>query len=39
VTRWKQALDAGVAPPIKLAACHEGALEYVTLAELRRHAL
>ena len=39
VTRWKQALDAGFAAPIKLASCHEAALDYVTLDELRRHAI
>ena len=39
VTRWKQALDAGYAAPVKLAACHEAALNYVSLEDLRRHAL
>ena len=39
VTRWRQALDAGYAPPVKLAACHEAALNYVSLEDLRRHAL
>jgi hypothetical protein len=37
-SRWKQALDAGVAPRVKLAACHERALEFVTLAQLQAHA-
>jgi len=37
--RWKEALDAGVAPPVLLEATHEAALQYVTLDELRRHAL
>jgi hypothetical protein len=37
--RWKEALDAGVAPPILLAATHERALEVVALADLKRHAL
>jgi uncharacterized protein (DUF2237 family) len=37
--RWKQALDAGVAPPVVLAATHEEALAVVPLAELKRHAL
>ena len=36
--RWKEALRAGVAPPVVLAACHERALAYVTLAELQAHA-
>jgi uncharacterized protein (DUF2237 family) len=37
--RWKEALDAGVAPPVVLAATHEAALEIVTLDELRACAL
>lgn len=37
--RWKEALDAGVAPPVVLAATHEGALEVVSLEDLKRHAL
>ncbi|GAA4425360.1 DUF2237 domain-containing protein [Acidovorax lacteus] len=37
--RWKQALEAGVAPPVVLASCHAKALEYVTLAQLQAHAL
>ena len=36
--RWKEALDAGVAPPVVLAATHEETLAIVPLAELRRHA-
>lgn len=36
--RWKEALDAGVAPPVVLAACHERALDVVALEELQRHA-
>ena len=39
VARWQEALAAGVAPPIVLASSHERALEVVTLAELRAHAL
>ena len=35
----KQALDAGVAPKIRLAATEESALEFVTLEELSDHAL
>ena len=35
--RWKQALAAGVAPPVVLEACHERALDHVTLAELQAH--
>jgi uncharacterized protein (DUF2237 family) len=38
-TRWKEALDAGVAPPVVLAATHESALEVVSLDDLRAHAV
>jgi len=37
--RWKEALDAGVAPPVVLEATHILALEWVSLDELRRHAV
>lgn len=37
--RWKEALDAGVAPPVVLAATHEETLAIVALDDLRRHAL
>ena len=37
--RWKEALKAGVAPPIILAATHERALEYVDLADLKKRAI
>ena len=37
--RWKEALDAGVAPPVVLAATHEKALEFVSLEALKRHAV
>jgi hypothetical protein len=37
--RWKEALAAGVAPPVLLGATHEAALEIVSLVELKRHAL
>ena len=33
--RWKEALDAGVAPPVILEATNIKALEYVTLKELK----
>jgi uncharacterized protein len=32
--RWKEAFDAGVAPPVNLNATHEKALEFVTLQQL-----
>jgi len=37
--RWKEALDAGLAPPVVLAATHEETLAMLPLAELKRHAL
>jgi uncharacterized protein (DUF2237 family) len=37
--RWREAMLAGVAPPVILASSHERALEVVALAELRAHAL
>jgi len=39
VTRWKEALDHGVACPVDLEATHASALEFVTLEELQAHAL
>lgn len=38
VNRWKDALAAGCAPPVVLAAVHESALEFVDLADLQAHA-
>lgn len=38
-SRWKEAFDAGVAPPVVLAATHASVLEWVELDELRRHAV
>ncbi len=39
VSRWKEAYDAGVAPPVILEATHEQALQTVTLEELRSKVL
>ncbi len=39
VSRWKEALAAGKAPPVVLAATHRAALAVVTLEELRAHAV
>ncbi|MCU0882326.1 MAG: DUF2237 domain-containing protein [Hyphomonadaceae bacterium] len=39
LSRWKQALDAGVAPKIDLEATHEEALMVVPLETLKRFAL
>jgi uncharacterized protein (DUF2237 family) len=38
VGRWREALVAGVAPPVVLAATHEEALAVVSLEDLERHA-
>lgn len=38
-SRWKEALDAGVAPPVVLESTHMMALEYVSLDELKQHAV
>ncbi len=37
-TRWLEAREAGVAPPVVLEATHEAALRVVSLETLRRHA-
>jgi uncharacterized protein (DUF2237 family) len=37
--RWKEALQAGKAPAVILAATHAATLQYVTLEELERYAL
>ena len=39
VTRWQEALEAGCAPQVVLAATHISALEFVALEDLQRHAL
>lgn len=36
--RWREALQAGVAPPVVLEATDEAALQVVSLAELKAHA-
>jgi uncharacterized protein (DUF2237 family) len=36
--RWQEALRAGVAPPVVLAATHEAALAVCDLADLKTHA-
>ena len=38
-SRWQEALEAGAAPPVILAATHISALEHVSLSNLRAHAL
>lgn len=37
VERWKEALDAGTAPLVKLEATHMSTLEFVSIEELRAH--
>ena len=39
VTRWKEALDAGMAPAVVLSATHISALEFVSLEDLQAHAV
>lgn len=37
-SRWAEALEAGVAPPVVLDATHARTLEWVSLEDLRTHA-
>ena len=37
--RWKEAFDAGVAPPVNVGATHISALEFASLEELEQHAI
>jgi uncharacterized protein (DUF2237 family) len=37
--RWREALEAGLAPPVVLECTHERALSFVTLAQLQSCAL
>ena len=37
--RWREALAAGAAPGVFLAATHERTLDYVSLEDLKKHAL
>lgn len=37
--RWKEALEAGVAPPVVLAATHQNALHGLDLTDLKAHAV
>jgi uncharacterized protein (DUF2237 family) len=38
-SRWQEALEAGAAPPVVLAATHAAALEFSSLDDLRAHAV
>lgn len=37
--RWKEALEAGFAPPINLSATHEAMLDYFPLEVLKEHSV
>lgn len=37
--RWQEAFEAGVAPPVVLAATHVGTTEWADLSALRAHAV
>lgn len=37
-SRWKEAMDAGMAPNVSLEATHASALEYVSLRDLKAYA-
>ncbi|UCF66837.1 MAG: DUF2237 domain-containing protein [Acidobacteriota bacterium] len=39
VTRWKEALEAGLAPPVVLEATHAASLDVVSLDDLKQHAV
>lgn len=39
VTRWAEALEAKLAPPVIMAATHASALEFVSLEDLQAHAI
>lgn len=38
VTRWQEALEAGMAPLVDLEATHTSSLEFVELSDLQAHA-
>ena len=38
-SRWKEAMDDGVAPPVVLESTHKAALQHVSLADLQAHAV
>ena len=37
VNRWREALEAGVAPPVVLESTHANALQFVTLETFEKH--
>lgn len=38
-SRWQEAADASIAPPVKLASTHMSALEFVSVSDLETHAM
>lgn len=38
VSRWVEALDAGLAPPVVLESTHEKTLDFIPLRTLRQYA-
>ncbi len=38
-TRWKEAMDDGVAPAVVLESTHEAALKHVSLDDLKQHSV
>ena len=39
VLRWREAFEAGVAPPVILESTNESSLRHVTLDDLKKHAM
>ena len=39
VSRWKEALEAGVAPKVHLEATHLSSIEFVSLEDLKKHSV
>lgn len=39
VSRWKEALEAGCAPQVHLEATHMSSIEFVSLEDLKAHAI
>jgi len=39
VSRWKEAMEKGLAPPVILESSHQKALETVTLSDLKKYEL
>lgn len=37
--RWREAFEAGFAPPVVLESTHQKALQFVALEDLKKHAL